>query len=85
MDTTPDGAQEVDHGHHEGQEDHRGELEPAPPSPPRGDRGEHGASLRDIAEHLNASGVGSKRGGQWHPQIGSRVLHNTDGYKVVYG
>ena len=59
VDTLPDGAQEVDHGHHEGQEDHRGELEPAPPSQPRGDRGEHGADKQnDRARHVARRQVG---------------------------
>lgn len=33
-----------------------------------------GASLREIAGVLNAEGVQSKRGGQWHPQTVARVL-----------
>jgi DNA invertase Pin-like site-specific DNA recombinase len=43
-----------------------------------------GASLRDIADHLNGTGVGSKRGGTWHPQTVSRVLQATDVHQVVY-
>ena len=43
-----------------------------------------GSSLRDIVDHLNGTGVRSKRGGTWHPQTVSRVLEATDGYQVVY-
>ena len=43
-----------------------------------------GSSLRDIATHLNASGVRAKRGGIWHPQTVARVLQATDGNQVVY-
>ena len=43
-----------------------------------------GSSLRDIADHLNGTGVRSKRGGIWHPQTVSRVLQATDSHQVVY-
>lgn len=35
-----------------------------------------GASLRDIARHLNSQGIPSKRGGRWHPTTVARVVNH---------
>jgi len=37
-----------------------------------------GASLRNIALHLTAEGLGPKRGGAWHPMMVKRVLDRTE-------
>ena len=36
---------------------------------------ESGASLREIARHLNDQGIPSKHGGRWHPTTVARVLN----------
>jgi DNA invertase Pin-like site-specific DNA recombinase len=36
------------------------------------------ATLRDIAAALNGAGIGTPRGGQWHPTSVARLLHRLD-------
>lgn len=44
---------------------------------------EQGRSLAQIVEVLHEEGNPAKRGGRWHPQTVSRVLHRTNGSRAA--
>jgi DNA invertase Pin-like site-specific DNA recombinase len=84
---------EVPYGYRKGPE---GEIEPDPDTAPTVRRifrlRDEGATLREIADTLNAKGVPTKRGGQWHastvshilknPKYRGRLVHTFDGERV---